>query len=63
MGALVDFFSWLMEWCHSWGPNYWADIVIFTFLTKILQFPVSLLCQANALKMVALMPESNRFKM
>ncbi|MBP5285045.1 MAG: YidC/Oxa1 family membrane protein insertase, partial [Kiritimatiellae bacterium] len=63
MGALVDFFSWLMEWCHSWCPNYWADIVIFTFLTKILQFPVSLWCQANALKMVALMPESNRIKM
>ena len=63
MQVLVDFFAWLMEWCHSWCPNYWADIVIFTFITKVIQFPLSLWCQANALKMVSLMPESNRIKM
>lgn len=63
MEFLVQFFAWLMDWCHSWCPNYWADIVIFTFFTKILQFPVSLWCQANSLKMVALMPASNRIKM
>lgn len=63
MEYLVQFFAWLMEWCHSWCPNYWADIVIFTFLTKILQFPVSLWCQVNSLKMVSLMPVSNRIKM
>ena len=62
MDFLVQFFAWLMEWCHSWCPNYWADIVIFTFFTKILQFPVSLWCQVNSLKMVQLMPESNRIK-
>ena len=63
MEYLVQFFAWLMDWCHSWCPNWWADIVIFTFLTKVLQFPVSLWCQANSLKMVQLMPESNRIKM
>ena len=63
MEYLVQFFAWLMDWCHSWCPNYWADIVIFTFFTKILQFPVSLWCQVNSLKMVQLMPESNRIKM
>ena len=63
MEYLVGFFAWLMDWCHSWCPNYWADIVIFTFFTKILQFPVSLWCQVNSLKMVQLMPESNRIKM
>jgi len=63
MDYLVQFFAWLMDWCHSWCPNYWADIVIFTFFTKILQFPVSLWCQVNSLKMVQLMPESNRIKM
>ena len=36
--------------------------MIFTFFTKILQFPVSLWCQVNSLKMVQLMPESNRIK-
>ena len=63
MQYIVQFFAWMMEWCHSWCPNYWADIVIFTFITKILQFPIALWCQANSLKMVALMPESNRIKM
>ncbi len=63
METLVGFFAWLMEWCHSWWPNYWANIVVFTFLTKILQFPVSLWCQVNSLKMVSLMPETNRIKM
>ncbi|MGN0890714.1 MAG: YidC/Oxa1 family membrane protein insertase [Candidatus Spyradenecus sp.] len=62
MTYLVDFFAWLMAWCHSWCPNVWLDIVLFTFLTKVLQFPVALWCQANSLKMVSLMPECNRIK-
>ena len=62
MEYLVSFFAWLMDWCHSWCPNYWADIVIFTALTKVLQFPISLWCQANSLKMVSLMPETIRIK-
>ena len=63
MEYLVQFFAWLMDWCHSWCPNWWADIVIFTFFTKVLQFPVSLWCQVNSLKMVSLMPATNRIKM
>jgi len=63
MQALIDFFAWLMNWCHAWCPNWWADIVIFTLITKVIQFPLSLWCQANSLKMVSLMPESNRIKM
>lgn len=62
MSVIVSFFSWIMEWCHQLVPNYWVDIVIFTFLTKILQYPVSLWCQANSLKMVSLMPRSIRLK-
>ena len=37
--------------------------MIFTFFTKVLQFPVSLWCQVNSLKMVSLMPATNRIKM
>lgn len=62
MDHLVAFFAWLMDWCHSWCPDWWADIVLFTLFTKILQFPVSLWCQVNSLKMVALMPQTNRIK-
>ena len=63
MHALVDLFSWMMARCHDVCPNWWVDIVLFTALTKVLQFPVSLWCQANSVKMVALMPESNRIKL
>ena len=62
MSYLVDFFSWIMALCHAVVPNHWADIVLFTALTKVLQFPVSLWCQANSLKMVSLMPKSLRLK-
>ena len=63
MSVLVKCFAVLMEWCHQLVPNYWADIVIFTFLTKVLQYPVSLWCQANSLKMVSLLPRTLRLKM
>ena len=62
MHYIVEFFGWLMDACHQLCPNWWADIVIFTFITKVLQFPVSLWCQANSLKMVSLMPATNRIK-
>lgn len=63
MEILVQFFTWLMDWCHSWWPNWWADIVVFTLITKILQYPFSLWCHLNSLKMVAVMPETIRIKM
>ena len=56
MEILVQFFTWLMDWCHSWWPNWWADIVVFTLITKVLQYPLSLWCHVNSLKMVAVMP-------
>ena len=62
MNLIVQFFAWIMDWCHSWCPNYWLDIVIFTMITKVLQFPLSLWCHVNSLKMVAIMPESIRIK-
>ena len=62
MSYIVQFFAWIMDWCHQVVPNYWVDIVLFTFITKVLQYPVSLWCQANSLKMVSLMPKSLRLK-
>ncbi len=63
MTAIVHFFALLMDACHRLVPNHWADIVLFTFLTKILQYPVSLWCQANSLKMVSLLPRTIRLKL
>lgn len=63
MEYLVAFFSWMMDWGHNLVPNYWIDIFIFTAVTKVLQFPISLWCHVNSLKMVSLMPETNKIKM
>lgn len=62
MSYLVQFFSWLMDLGHDIVPNYWLDIIIFTAFTKVLQFPISLWCHINSLKMVSLMPKTNRIK-
>lgn len=62
MECIIQFFSWIMDWCHQLAPNHWLDIVMFTFVTKVLQYPISLWCQANSLKMVGLMPKTLQFK-
>ena len=63
MEYLVAFFSWMMDWGHKLIPNYWIDIFLFTAVTKVLQFPISLWCHVNSLKMVSLMPAINKIKM
>lgn len=62
MQTIVSIFERIMELCHALVPNYWVDIVLFTAITKVLQFPLSLWCHRNSLTMVALMPETNRLK-
>lgn len=62
MDVIVSFFSWIMELGHRLIPNYWIDIIIFTAITKVLQFPLTLWCHINSLKMVSLMPKTNELK-
>lgn len=62
MHLLVAFFGRIMDLCFAVVPNHWLDIVLFTFITKILQLPISLWCHRNSLTMVSLMPETNRLK-
>ena len=42
MGFIVQFLGWIMDWCHEVVPNYWMDIVLFTLITKVLQYPVGI---------------------
>ena len=42
MGFIVQFFGWIMDWCHEVVPSYWMDIVLFTLITKVLQYPVGI---------------------
>ena len=51
-----------MDWCYRIVPNHWLDIVMFTFITKVLLFPLSLWGHRNSLAMVAVMPMVNDIK-
>jgi len=52
----------VIRWCYSLCDSYAAAIVLFTLLTKVILFPVSLWTHRESLKMVSLMPELNTLK-
>ena len=54
--------GWLMYFSYGCLHNYFLSIVFFTFLTKIVLLPVSLMVQKNSIKMVKLQPEINFIK-
>ncbi len=54
--------GWLMYFSFGCLHNYFLSIVFFTFLTKIVLLPVSLMVQKNSIKMVKLQPEINFIK-
>jgi len=62
MKLIADFFTWIMNGCYAVVPNYWWDIIIFTAITKVLQFPINIWCHLNTMKMVSIMPDTNRLK-
>jgi len=53
----------LLHVCYNVLGNYTLALMLFTLLTKVILFPVSLWTQRNSLKMVALTPELNRVKL
>lgn len=55
MGALI-------QGCYGLVGNYIFAIILFTFLTKVILFPVALWTQRNSIRMVALTPELDRMK-
>lgn len=52
----------LMMICYRMVGHYFAAILIFTLLTKVILFPVSLWTHRNGITMIRLMPELNRLK-
>lgn len=52
----------LLDVCYGFSYHYAGAIVLFTALTKVIVFPVSLWMQRNSIKMVELIPELNRLK-
>lgn len=57
-----DFFGNIMILCHGVVHDYGWSIVLFTFLTKVILLPVSVIVQRNSIKMVKMYPEINRIK-
>ena len=53
----------LLAYCYRFVGDYGLAIILFTLLTKIILFPVSLWVQRNSIKMVVLMPDLNRLKL
>lgn len=52
----------LMNFCYGFVNDYAVAIILFTLLTKIILFPVSMWVQKNGIKMVSMTPELNRLK-
>lgn len=51
-----------MDGCYRILDNYGMAIVLFTFISKIVLLPVSILVQKNSIKMVKMQPELNEIK-
>lgn len=60
--ALDTALGFIMRICFSLVGNYGLSIILFTLLTKVILFPVTMLTQKNSIKMVNLMPEQNALK-
>lgn len=52
----------LMRLCYNITSNYGVAIILFTLLTKIILFPLSLWTQKNSVKLIKLQPAINRAK-
>lgn len=55
-------FAAMLEGCYSIIPHYGLSIILFTFLSKVILIPISVLVQYNSIKMVKMYPDMNRIK-
>ena len=49
--------GYIMYWCFELLQNYGAAILLFTLLTKIILFPLSVVAQKNSIVMVKMQPQ------
>ena len=54
--------GYVLQFCYDILQNYGLAIILFTFLTKVILFPVSMWVQKNGIAMVKMTPEINRLK-
>ena len=49
--------GYVMRFCYQLFRDYGVAIILFTLLTKVIMFPISLLVQKNSIKMVKMKPQ------
>lgn len=56
LGFLAPIFGFVMEWIYRLIPSYGWTLIVFTLLTKVLMFPLSLKQQKSTARMSAYQP-------
>lgn len=59
---LANVLSMIMWPLYDLTQNWWATILLFTIVIKIILMPLSLWVQKNSIRMVEIMPDLNRIK-
>lgn len=59
---LGTFLGYILFFCYSIFKNYGLSIVLFTLLTKVILWPLSVWVQKNSVKIVRITPELNHIK-
>lgn len=54
--------GYVMKFCFDIFKNYGLSIIVFTLITKIILFPISMMVQKNSVKMVKMKPELDALK-
>ena len=66
MGIINDLIGtplgYILFWCYALVGSYGIAILLFTLLTKIILFPLSVIAQRNSIKMVRMAPELDDIK-
>lgn len=66
MDAVIDFLigilGYIMQFCYFIIKNYGLSIIVFTLITKVILFPISLFIQKNSIKMVKMQPQLDALK-
>ena len=60
--AIASVLQLIVQPCYELTGNWWLAILLFTLITKVILFPMSLWVQWNSIKMVQIMPAINRLK-
>lgn len=59
VSLLGNVLGYAMAFCYTFFKNYGLAIVLFTFLTKVILLPISIMVHKNSIKMVRMQPELN----